>query len=274
LKQEEREKVMSTRFGFSKKVSAGELFGGKLEKFGVRELVTSDTSEKYRCLTDGSNYLWVHIHDDWIVLSRQGGNAPGKIPSAIAEAFETEIFSEYEPQFWGFDSQEEWDAKMKEMDDRHREEVYADVCAYVRGEPNDIQRTIGETKAKIAKKLAEEDATIVGDKDRLLGKIDAIYQRDHAVVFLRPDGLSRMTRKQQEEWDAAMKEIYDQKRQKFYADVCAYVRGEPNDIRPGTVGETQAKIAKKLVEEDATIIGDKDWLLAVIEGTAWHPRKC
>jgi hypothetical protein len=41
-----------------------------------------------------------------------------------------------------------------------------------------------------------------------------------------------------------MKDMHDRHLQEFYADVCAYVRGEPNAIRPGTVGEIQAKIAK------------------------------
>jgi hypothetical protein len=32
------------------------------------------------------------------------------------------------------------------------------------------------------------------------------------------------------------------------------VAGEPNGIRPGTIGETQALIAKKLVAEDAALV--------------------
>jgi hypothetical protein len=185
---------MSTDFSLSKKVSASELFGAELEKFEVREHVTPETSEQIRCLTDGRNYLWVHLTEDRFVscLSRYGLNAPGKILNAIAEALETEIFSEYEPQFWGFDTQEEWDAAMKEMSDRHQQEFYADMCAYVRGEPNDIRPgTVGEIKAKTAKKLVEEDANLIGDKDKLLAEIDAIYQRDHAVVItLGPEDLA------------------------------------------------------------------------------------
>ena len=95
---------MSTDFGLSKKVSAGDLFGGRLEKFGVREHVTPDTSERHRLLTDGRNYLHVYITDDGFVssLTMYGANAPGKILSAIGEAFDTVIFSEYQAQFWGF----------------------------------------------------------------------------------------------------------------------------------------------------------------------------
>jgi hypothetical protein len=36
--------------------------------------------------------------------------APGGILKAISEVFDTEIYSEHEPQFWGFDTEEEWEA--------------------------------------------------------------------------------------------------------------------------------------------------------------------
>ena len=40
------------------------------------------------------------------------GNNPVFILSAVCQAFDTHIFSEYEPKFWGFDTQEEWDEAM------------------------------------------------------------------------------------------------------------------------------------------------------------------
>jgi hypothetical protein len=63
-------------------------------------------------LTDGRNYLWVYIDDDGFVsFTRYAPNGnPGKILSAVDEAFETYIASEYEPQYWGFDTEEEWEA--------------------------------------------------------------------------------------------------------------------------------------------------------------------
>jgi hypothetical protein len=36
--------------------------------------------------------------------------APARILLAISDVFETEIFSEHELQFWGFDTEEEWEA--------------------------------------------------------------------------------------------------------------------------------------------------------------------
>src|SRR6516225_4948333 len=50
----------------------------------------------------------------------------------------------------------------------------------------------------------------------------------------------------------------------FYTAVCAYVRGEPNGVVPGTVGEEQAEIAKRLFQDNPVILDDKDRLLAEI----------
>jgi hypothetical protein len=119
-----------------------------------------------KCLTDGqNNFLWVYINDEGFVtcLTRYMPNgSPGRILQAISEAFDTDIFSEYESQFWGFETQEEWDAweaaAAKESEDR----FYANLVKYVDGEPNDINPgTIGEIKAKIAKTLACEDHGLV-----------------------------------------------------------------------------------------------------------------
>ena len=50
----------------------------------------------------------------------------------------------------------------------------------------------------------------------------------------------------------------------FYTAICAYLRGEPNGIVRGTVGEEQAEIAKRLLQDNPAILDDKDRLLADI----------
>jgi hypothetical protein len=187
---------MFTCFGFSKEVAASELFGGRLEHCGIREHVSPETHERKRCLTDGRNYLWVNINEDGLVstVRRHGMNAPSKILTAIAETFDTDIFSEREPQYWGFNTQEELDAFWHQMAERDRKEFYAKVCAYVRGEPNIISPgTIGETKAQIAKTLAAKDPTLllVENKEKLLSEMEAIFERDHCVtVVMSPEDLA------------------------------------------------------------------------------------
>ena len=187
---------MSTDYILSRKLSARDLFGGRLESSGIREHVSPDTNERTRCLTDGRYYLWVYITEDGLVdeICTRGGNAPGKILSAIAESFETQIFSEYEPQFWGYDTQEEWDAARQKIADQHRDEFYVNVCAYVRGEPNNLRPgTIGEKEAQIAKKLVEKDPALLQpeNKEKLLVEMRAIYDRDHAVwIHLSPEDVA------------------------------------------------------------------------------------
>ena len=54
---------MSTYYAPFNKIHARDLFDGRLEKFGVREQPTADTTEASKCLTDGRNCLWVSIND-------------------------------------------------------------------------------------------------------------------------------------------------------------------------------------------------------------------
>jgi hypothetical protein len=88
---------------------ANELFDGRLMKFGCRE--HGQGSEFSRCLTDGQeNYLFVCIDDAGRGVeftSRGSCNDPHHILTAIAEAFDIQLFSEGEPKFWGFQTWEE-----------------------------------------------------------------------------------------------------------------------------------------------------------------------
>jgi hypothetical protein len=185
----QEEIAMSTHYRLLRNIPACDIFDGRLEEFGVREHVAPEaTTETSRLLTDGRNYLWVYINDNGFVgeLTRYAPNgAPGKILNALANIFDTEIVSEYEPQFWGFETQEEWDAWMKEISQKHEEEFHLELLKYVRGEPNDIRPgTIGMYKAEIAKELIEKDASLLlpVNKDKLSSEIDAIYDSKHAVI--------------------------------------------------------------------------------------------
>jgi len=104
--------MLTTDFMLSKKVSARDLFGERLKKFGIREHVASGTDDdRSRCLTDGSQCLAVFLTEDGFVdfFTAYGVDAPRKILNAISETFRTETFSEHQPQFWVL-----WDAAWKE----------------------------------------------------------------------------------------------------------------------------------------------------------------
>src|SRR5271167_2402247 len=99
-----KEGAMSTDYRLLQRVRARDLFDGRLEEFGVREHVKpAKTIKKERCLTDGCNHLWVYMDDDDLVsrLSRYAPNGdPTEILDAIAVALDTDIVSEYQPQYW------------------------------------------------------------------------------------------------------------------------------------------------------------------------------
>jgi hypothetical protein len=182
---------MSTDYRLLREVPACELFDGRLEEFGIHEHVKPEaTTEKSRLLTDGRNYLWVYIDDNGFVgcLTRYAPNgAPGKILNPLV--FDTDIVSEHEPQFWGFDTQEEWDACMEKMSQKAEEHL-----KYLRGVPNDIRPgTIGMCQAQIAKTLVEKDPSLLlsVNKDKLRSEIQSIYDREHAVtVTLSPQDMA------------------------------------------------------------------------------------
>jgi hypothetical protein len=175
---------MSTSYCLLKKVRACELFDGRLEPFGVREHVNEETTETSRCLTDGPNYVWMVVDEDGFVyaLKAFGGNAPAKILNAVAEDFNTDIVSEHEPQFWGFETQEEWEAWQRELARKDEEEFRVEVLKFLRGEPNDLRR--GTTRmviAKHAKKLVKKNPSLLlpVNHDKLFNEVNAISERDH-----------------------------------------------------------------------------------------------
>jgi len=152
---------MSTHYATLTKVLASELFDGCLNKFGVREEITDETTESDRLLTDGRNYVCVYVNDDGFIdafvrYARNG--APTKVLNAVAAAFDTDIVSEYEPQYWGFDTEEEWEAWNMDIARKDEDEFYLELLKFLRGEPNDIRPgSIGMCHAEIAKTLVETD---------------------------------------------------------------------------------------------------------------------
>src|SRR5215469_5084274 len=130
----QRRKIMSTDFRPLKHIAATDMFDGRLEAFGVREHFNVDTTDTSRMLTDGRNYLWVYVRDDLVAaFTRYAPNgSPGKILSAIAEAFDVDIVSEYEPQFWGFDTEEEWQAAEAAIAKEYDEQFFAEILKYLK----------------------------------------------------------------------------------------------------------------------------------------------
>jgi hypothetical protein len=58
------------------------------------------TTECFRCVTDGTNYIWVEISKRGFVASITRNGDAQTILEAIAQEFDTEIIGEHDAEFW------------------------------------------------------------------------------------------------------------------------------------------------------------------------------
>ncbi len=132
---------MSTNYKVMKNISFAELFDGRLAQFEIRErIVEEKTSATTRCLTDGCAHFWVYADND--TVDRLNGCSCGPhepILTAIGEAFDTSIYTENEPQYWGFETQGEWDLAERKREDEQNAEIAAELVKCIKGEPNYLQ---------------------------------------------------------------------------------------------------------------------------------------
>ena len=105
--------------------------------------------------------------------------------AALAEACETEIVSEYEPQYWGFETQEQWDEYEEKRFTTHLKEFKADVVKYVHGEPHNIgPKTIGMAIADRVKDLVagRPELLAVGNESELEAVVDNVFSANAATA--------------------------------------------------------------------------------------------
>jgi len=100
-----------------------------------------------------------------------GGSDFSKILCAVADAFDTDIVSEHQAQFWGFETEEEWDKWQMQRYRKGQAEFLAELMRYLSDQPNNITSgTIRMMKAEIAKKLVDDDPSLLlpANQDKLL----------------------------------------------------------------------------------------------------------
>jgi hypothetical protein len=178
--------MMSTWYRPLAPIRIADLFDGRLEDVGVYEEQCEATISNEECLTDGQNFLLVYDDEKGLVSSftRRGIDAPERILQAIGDEFGVRIVSEYEPEFWGFETREEWDAWHAALNEKDEQNFYNEVAKFVRGEEHDIgPGTIGMIKAEIAKGLIAESPGLLAEDRRpdLIKAVNMIYDRDHPV---------------------------------------------------------------------------------------------
>lgn len=109
---------------YEKKILASELFDGRLKKFDIQEHDRGHSDRNYRCLSDGEKRLGVLINEVGYITGfvrewNGDWSAPEKILSAVSDAFHTKISRYGEPEYHGFESEEEkaaWASKQKDVE--------------------------------------------------------------------------------------------------------------------------------------------------------------
>jgi hypothetical protein len=169
-----------------------DLFDGRLEKLGISEHINDRTMKDFRCLTDGNNYLWLHAgkNEELALMSSYANlsNHTGGILLAIGNAFDTRIVSEHEPQFWGFETLEEWDLAWEKMAEEDEAKFYEDIMKYVAGELHNIQPDAELMAcAEIAKGLINQDPDMA-KPERKSELIDAVRKKRLEETYVDPFG--------------------------------------------------------------------------------------
>jgi hypothetical protein len=154
---------MSVSFRSDKCITINELFDGRLEKFGIIGITGRLKNEHFYSnlgyLKDSkNNALTVYAEHRWVrSFANFHGSNGTYILTKIGEVFDTEIYSENQPKYWGSERYTH-EAAMCEAED----EYYLEIMKHVRGEPSDIKEWAnGMKEAEFAKELVSEDLHLV-----------------------------------------------------------------------------------------------------------------
>ena len=171
-----------------------ELFDGRLESELIREhLKPGSTTETVRCLTDQTNYLWVFSDNAGMFAwaTAYGMNNPNCILDALIKIFDVDVVSEYQHQFWGFETQEDWDRFKDEIDRGSQDEFWKQLVSLVDGgDPQFDPGIVGSQKATIAKSIADDrpELLAVDRMDDLLFAIGETYDREQGARVTQDAG--------------------------------------------------------------------------------------
>jgi hypothetical protein len=177
---------MSTYYRPIPDISFDQLFDGRLEKYGIKEEIVANPTKGMRYLVGCDGFLQVHREENGTCAFTRRGCVPWSIFDALTEEFRIELVSEHDHRYWGFATEEEWNACHEQLAKEDEDKFYDNILKYLRGEPNGLLRgTIGMIKAKIAESLVARDPSLMAPekRDALLDAVRAIYDRDHTVTI-------------------------------------------------------------------------------------------
>jgi hypothetical protein len=155
---------MSKDYRTAQNIKMADLFDGRMEKYGITEELDSPRTSKSRCLRHGENSLWVNADATGGVseLTSYSTNDPTNILHAVAQKFDTEIWTEDEPQFWGFATQGEMDRWHMDGAKAEQGEFYQNIRLYVATGTHSYQQgSPGQVDIKIAKELIDRNPELI-----------------------------------------------------------------------------------------------------------------
>jgi hypothetical protein len=176
---------MSLDYRPRKKIKLSEILDGRLEPYGIHEYADFDKSETNRCLTDGDSGLFVYGDEEGVTFKANGScGFPVKILSAICDVFDADIFSNYDPQYWGFESEEAQEAdnaywvERNRQEREEREKFYWEIIANGK-EAGYAPSKIDLRKLEIAKRLISENPDLQSPvkKDEFIDLVEKLSRR-------------------------------------------------------------------------------------------------
>jgi hypothetical protein len=176
---------MSTSYRALIAIPFHSLFDGRLDKYGIREIIKSDTSESLRYLSGKDGILSVYKEQGGADSSFERPSfapMPWAIFDALAAEFGTDFVSEHDHRYWGFDTAEEWNAFQDKLARDDDDDFYRNVLRFSRGESHELTPgTIGFARAEIARGLIDMDPSLAEPDRRvaLFAMITEIYEREN-----------------------------------------------------------------------------------------------
>lgn len=169
-----------------------DIFDGRLQKLGVYErVVEGKSSDRHRSLTDGRNSLWVNGNPDPDICEIEvfGTNNPDRILDAITQTFAVKFASEFQAEYWGFGTEEEWETSRKLQ---RNDEIYRQLLKHLLGQsseigilPSDIPLlSVNLIKAHIAQSLIIQNPTVLTPerKQDLIKMVQSEVSKLYAIL--------------------------------------------------------------------------------------------
>lgn len=131
-----------------------ELFDGRLEPFGIREIIVPQAAPEFRLLSDGETELGVYANSDGNVeemLSTVDVSYGCPIVWQVERLFEVTIFSNSDPGFYGLSTEEDFRAAIDRMEAEHTVVLALERIATSEGRPP--QEADGNFNRRLSKHL-------------------------------------------------------------------------------------------------------------------------